>query len=103
MHRSKQYYSFSKLSPKLVLTALFLLGMFSGLSAKPDWYQQESEHFTIIYREPHAYLVPHFLQSAERALARLSEIFEHEPSQKIVLATFDLSDYGTAGAVPPAR
>jgi hypothetical protein len=66
--------------------------------AKPDWLKQESEHFTIIYRQPQAYLVHHILRSAEGALERLAAIFNYMPAEKIVLATFDFSDYGTAGA-----
>jgi hypothetical protein len=67
-------------------------------AANPDWLRQESEHFTIIYRQPQAYLVPRILRSAEGALARLAVIFNYAPAEKIVLATFDFSDYGTAGA-----
>ena len=48
----------------LGLTAILLSQAMS--EARSGWFQQESEHFTILYLEPHAYLVPHILRSAER-------------------------------------
>ena len=82
---------------------LFLLFSLNVAFSASGWYQKESEHFIIVYRESQAYLVPHILQSAERALERLSEIFRHQPEEKIFLATFDFSDHGSAGALTVPR
>lgn len=65
--------------------------------AKPSWFQQESEHFIVVYRESHAHLVPHILRSAENALRPLMILFNYQPSEKIVINTYDFSDYGAAG------
>ena len=58
------------------------------------WYEKESEHFRIIYRESHAHLVNHILACAENSLKRLSSIFAYTPTEKIVINTYDVSDYG---------
>jgi hypothetical protein len=59
-----------------------------------DWYEKESEHFKIIYRVNHAPLVNHILSSAENSLKRLMSIFDYRPAEKIVINTYDVSDYG---------
>ena len=59
-----------------------------------DWYEKESKHFKIIYRESHAHLVNHILSSAENALRKLRIIFDYTPTEKIVINTYDVSDYG---------
>jgi hypothetical protein len=59
-----------------------------------DWYEKESQHFTIIYRLNHAQLVNHILSSAENSLKRLMSIFDYKPAEKIVINTYDVSDYG---------
>ena len=84
---------------RFAIVGFAILFLANSLQAKPDWLEKESEHFLIIYRQPHAYLVPHIEASAERALERLMEIFDYTPSEKIIIATFDLADYGTAGAI----
>ena len=61
---------------------------------KSDWYEKESDHFRIIYRESHAHLVNHILACAENSLKRLSSIFGYTPTEKIVINTYDVSDYG---------
>ncbi len=59
-----------------------------------DWYEKESKHFKIIYRENHSHLVNHILSSAENALRKLKVLFDFSPSEKIVINTYDVSDYG---------
>jgi WD40-like Beta Propeller Repeat len=59
-----------------------------------DWYERESEHFKIIYRVNHAPLVNHILSSAENSLKRLMSIFDYVPAEKIIINTYDVSDYG---------
>jgi hypothetical protein len=59
-----------------------------------DWYEKESEHFKIIYRINHAPLVNHILSSAENSLKRLMSVFDYKPAGKIVINTYDVSDYG---------
>lgn len=85
------------------ISFLFAILFMNAAFAEPGWRQKESENFIIVYREPQAYLVPHILQSAEQALARLAEIFQHKPAQKILIATFDYSDSGSAGALSAPR
>ncbi|HQF42211.1 MAG TPA: hypothetical protein PK073_04790 [Ignavibacteriaceae bacterium] len=62
-----------------------------------DWYTKESEHFKIIYRDSHSHLVNHLLASAENSLKHLMEIFNYKPEQKIIINTYDVSDYGFGG------
>jgi hypothetical protein len=59
-----------------------------------DWYTKESENFKIIYRDSHAHIVNHLLSSAENSLIPLKKIFNYEPSEKIIINTYDVSDYG---------
>lgn len=61
-----------------------------------DWYEQETEHFKIIYRDSHSHLVNHILASAENSLNVLTKIFDYEPSEKIIINTYDVNDYGFA-------
>jgi hypothetical protein len=67
-----------------------------------EWYETESKHFKIVYREAHSFLAPHILKSAESALKVLMDIFDYTPSEKIIINTYDASDYGfgSATAVP---
>ncbi|MBT8380547.1 MAG: hypothetical protein KJN64_15170, partial [Ignavibacteria bacterium] len=66
------------------------------------WLEKESRHFKIIYRPFHSHLVNDVLISAERALEPLMVIFEYLPSEKIIINTYDVSDYGfsTTTTVP---
>lgn len=59
-----------------------------------DWYEKESEHFRLIYRKSHSHLANHILSSAENSLKRLMPIFNYEPGEKIIINTYDVSDYG---------
>jgi hypothetical protein len=59
-----------------------------------DWYVKESEHFKLIYRETHSHLANHIISCAENSLKRLIPIFDYEPSEKIIINTYDASDYG---------
>jgi len=59
-----------------------------------DCFIVESENFKVMYRESHSSLIPHILQSAENSLKVLSNIFDYIPSEKIIINTYDASDYG---------
>jgi hypothetical protein len=59
-----------------------------------DWYEKESKHFRLIYRETHSHLANHILRSAENSLKRLKPLFNYTPTEKIVINTYDVSDYG---------
>ncbi len=59
-----------------------------------DWYSKESEHFKIIYRDSHSHLVNHILSSAENSLAQLQKLFNYLPNDKIIINTYDVSDFG---------
>ena len=58
------------------------------------WLEKESKHFKIVYRPLHSHLINDVLISAERALEPLMELFSYYPSEKIVINTYDVSDYG---------
>ena len=60
------------------------------------WLERESEHFKVIYREYHSTLINNVLISAEKAFKPLSEIFGYVPEDKIIINTYDVSDYGFA-------
>ena len=86
-----------------ILISIIFIGFFvQTVSAEPKWLQKETENFTLIYRDIHEDLADHVLYSAENALAKLREIFDYTPSEKIIINTFDIYDYGfaTATAVP---
>lgn len=61
-----------------------------------NWLERESEHFTVIYRESHAHLVNNILVSAEKSFRLLSDLFNYTPKDKIIITTYDVSDYGMA-------
>ena len=60
---------------------------------------RESEHFRVIYREYHSYLINNILISAERAFKPISKLFNYTPTDKIIIATYDASDYGYAATI----
>ncbi|MFI5236440.1 MAG: TolB family protein [Ignavibacteriales bacterium] len=61
-----------------------------------SWLERESEHFKVIYRENHAHLVNYILVSAENSFRLLSNLFKYETHDKIIITTYDVSDYGMA-------
>lgn len=67
-------------------------------NVQEDWFIKESEHFRIIYRSTNDYLTNHILESAETSLKVLAELFNYIPGEKIVIATFDIHDYGFGAA-----
>jgi len=85
----------------IVSISLFLL-FTQNISAQIEWCEKESEHFKLIYRNTHSYLANHILNSAEKALTPLMKIFDYEPTERIVINTYDVYDYGyaTATTVP---
>ena len=60
------------------------------------WEVRESEYFKVIFREEDSPLITHILQSAENALKPLMKIFNYTPSEKIIINTFDIYDFGFA-------
>src|SRR5690606_35476220 len=62
-----------------------------------EWYVRESENFRCIYRDSHSHLINHIIQSAEQSLKLISGLFNYKPSEKIVINTYDVSDYGFGG------
>ncbi len=63
-----------------------------------SWLERESEHFKVIYRENHSDLVNNILVDAEKAFNLLANIFNYKTSDKIIINTYDVSDYGFAAA-----
>lgn len=61
-----------------------------------DWYVMESEHFKLIYRDSHSHLADYLLRSAERSYKILTKLFHYTPTEKIIINTYDVSDYGFA-------
>ena len=59
-----------------------------------EWYEKESEHFKLIYRESHSHLANYIISSAENSLKRLMQIFDYKPKERIIINTYDVSDYG---------
>ena len=92
----------------LVISLLYFLLYYSTINiyAEKDtisttinnlkWQERESKHFIVIYREIDAPLIPHILESAENALIPLMKIFHYKPSEKIIINTFDIYDFGFA-------
>ena len=64
--------------------------------ADSPWLERESEHFKVVYRENHSDLINTVLISAEKSFNLLSKIFNYQPSDKIIINTYDVSDYGFA-------
>lgn len=62
-----------------------------------NWYVKETENFKCIYRDSHSHLVNHILKSSEKALKVISGLFNYQPSEKIVINTYDANDYGYGG------
>jgi hypothetical protein len=60
------------------------------------WLERDSEHFKVIYRDYHSHLINHVLVCAEKAFKPLSELFHYTPKDKIIINTYDVSDYGFA-------
>ncbi|GAB4297415.1 MAG: hypothetical protein Kow0098_21570 [Ignavibacteriaceae bacterium] len=65
--------------------------------SEAEWFTRESEHFKIIYRESHSHLVTKILSDAENSLNVLMKIFNYLPTEKIIINTYDASDYGFGG------
>lgn len=61
-----------------------------------DWYTLESDHFKLVYRDSHSHLANYLLISAERSLEQLMKLFNYKPKEKIIINTYDVSDYGFA-------
>jgi hypothetical protein len=79
---------------KIFLFLVFFPLIFSRLIFPQDWYEAESEHFKVIYRQSDSVFVPHLLASGENALTQLSKIFNIAPSEKIVINPYDAYDFG---------
>lgn len=63
-----------------------------------NWYVQESENFICIFRNSHSHLVTHLLASAENAYGTISKLFNYKAEDKIIINTYDVSDYGFGAA-----
>ncbi len=89
----------------VVFLCTFAVSLFTTTEsmAQLRWYEKQSEHFRIVYREGHAHLVNHILNSAESALQRLCELFHYSPSEKIIINTYDVNDYGAGSATSVPR
>jgi WD40-like Beta Propeller Repeat len=66
--------------------------------ADSPWLERESEHFKVVYRKSHSAFINTILASAEKSFNLLSRIFDYQPSDKIIINTYDVNDYGFASA-----
>jgi hypothetical protein len=81
----------------LFITSLLLL--FTQFSySQGDWLETESEHFKVVFRQRHSVFIPKVVNAAENALKPLMEIFNYIPSEKIIINTYDASDFGFGAA-----
>jgi len=64
------------------------------ISAQTEWLEKETANFKIIYKSNHSYLSNYLLNCAEKSYSVLEKIFNYHPTEKIILNTFDLYDYG---------
>lgn len=93
-----KYKPFRKIINKSSFILFFILVFSLTIHSQSDWYEQESEHFKIIYRQSHAHLVPQLFYYAENSLKTLSELFNYSPTEKIIINTYDAYDYGYGAA-----
>ena len=96
MNNLQNTYTSKKVSMFFLLLLSIFFAQYSILNAQNQWLEKDSEHFRVIYRPPQAFLVPHVITSAETALKTLMKLFDYKPSEKIVIALFDINDYGSA-------
>ena len=66
--------------------------------AQSDWLEKDSENFKLIYKPAQSHLADHILSSAEVVLRKMEDILGIIPSEKIIINTYDVSDYGFASA-----
>ncbi len=88
----------SQFAYQLALTAVFLIIFVIQVHAQNPWLERESENFRIIYKKDHSHIITHILNSAEKSLDRLSNILNIKASEKIIINTYDVHDYGFASA-----
>ena len=82
----------------VVKMSLLILLVNSVLFSQPKWLEKDSDNFKLIYLKENEHLAEHILLSAEKALAKLSEIFNYSPTEKIVINIYDINDYGVGSA-----
>ena len=83
---------------RIFLTAYFISILFYPVISKGQdgWCEQDSKHFRVIYQPEQEAIVPHLLHSAENSLNVLMKIFNYKPKEKIIINTYDISDFGFA-------
>lgn len=89
----------------------FLVGLASSARAQTPrdrrvpWRTVETEHFAVHYPEPLGHLARRVAFVAERAHARLSDVLDHEPRERVHVALTDDSDSanGSATSLPYAQ
>jgi len=86
----------------IFLLALLYFARVDSYNAQSKWKEIESENFKIIFKEEHSHLIPKLLSSAENSFNKIKEVFNYELTEKIIINTYDVYDYGfaTATAVP---
>lgn len=78
----------------VILLSIFFIFSNQKLLSQNEWLEKESLHFKIIYKKSHSHLAGYLLNCAEKTFEKLQMIFGYSPTEKIVLNTFDLYDYG---------
>jgi hypothetical protein len=86
----------SKLAPLYLIIAISLSSAIAF--SQPEWKEKETKNFKLIFRESHSHLADHILISAEKSFKIISQIFDYQPNEKIVINTYDIYDYGFGSA-----
>lgn len=78
----------------IISTILILVITTRDYFPQSEWQEKETTNFKIIYKSSHSYLADYLISCAEKSFSKLEKIFGYKPSEKIILNSFDLYDYG---------
>lgn len=80
---------------RLTIISLAIMFLFPVKAfSQKEWLEKETDNFKIIYKSNHGFLSDYLLNCAEKSFSVLEKIFNYRPSEKIILNTFDMYDYG---------
>lgn len=95
---------------RLLLIALFIAGIQTGLVAQTDpslyeypqnhleWYTIESEHFLVHFQEGNSRTAQVVSRIAEEVYVPITSLYQHEPDQKVSIVLKDREDYSNGAA-----
>ena len=84
--------------PKYFILILFIATLLFQitLSAQSNWFKKQTAYVKIINYKEQSYLSDEILTGARISLRKLDSIFNYVPTEKIIINTYDYSDYGYA-------